>query len=138
MATRAPTHPDTDPPELQSTGGLLSRLFGDFTSLVRNEIALAKAELADSTNRAKAGFAALIGAVATLLAGALVLVAALILGLAEVMEPWLAALIVGVAISVIGIVLMVAAKKKLLPPHVEIDRTKAAVRSDVDVLARRT
>jgi len=138
MATRAAPHPDTDPLDLQSTPGLLSRLFGDFTSLLRNEIALAKAELADSTDRAKAGLAALIGAVATLLAGALVLVAALILGLAEVMEPWLAALIVGVAITVIGIVLMVAAKKKLVPPHVEIDRTKAAVRSDVDVLARRT
>jgi hypothetical protein len=35
-------------------------------------------------------------------------------------------------------VLMAAAKKKLLPPHVEIDRTRASVRSDVDVLARRT
>lgn len=135
---RAAAHPDTDPLELQSTGGLLTRLFGDFTSLLRNEIALVKAELTDSSNRAKAGFAALIGAVATLLAGALALVAALILGLSQVMEPWLAALIVGAAITVIGIVLLVAARKKLLPPHVEIDRTKAAVRSDVDVLARRT
>jgi len=40
--------------------------------------------------------------------------------------------------TVVGIVLMITAKKKLLPPHVEIDRTRAAVRSDVDVLARRT
>jgi len=138
MATQAAAHPDHDPLERESTPGLLSRLFGDFTSLLRNEIALAKAELADSTNRAKAGLIALIGAVATLLAGSLVLVAALILGLAEVMEPWLAALIVGVVITVVGIVLMITAKKKLLPPHVEIDRTRAAVRSDVDVLARRT
>jgi xanthine/uracil permease len=138
MASRAAAHPDPDPLDLQSTPGLLSRLFSDFTSLLRNEIALAKAELSDSTDRAKAGFAALIGAVATLLAGSLVLIAALVLGLAEVMKPWLAALIVGVVITVIGIVLMVAAKKKLLPPHVEIDRTRASVRSDVDVLARRT
>ena len=137
MATRA-APADTDSLELQSTPGLIGRLFGDFTSLLRNEVALAKAELADSTDRAKAGMAALIGAVATLLAGALVLVAALVLGLAEVMEPWLAALIVGGVITVVGIVLLIAAKKKLLPPHVEIDRTRAAVRSDVDVLARRT
>ena len=138
MSTRAAPQPDNDPLAQQSTAGLLSRLFGDFTSLLRNEIALAKAELADSTTRAKVGLVALVGAVATLLAGSLVLVAALILGLAEVMEPWLAALIVGAAITVIGIVLMIAAKKKLLPPHVEIDRTKASVRSDVDVIARRT
>jgi len=138
MATRAAPPPDGDPLEFQSTPGLLSRLFGDFTSLLRNEIALAKAELAESTSRAKAGLAALMGAIATLLAGSLVLVAALVLGLAEVMEPWLAALIVGVVITAIGVALLIAAKKKLLPPHVEIDRTRAAVRSDVDVLARRT
>ena len=69
---------------------------------------------------------------------ALVLVAAIVLGLAEVVEPWLAALIVGVVIIAVGFALLIAAKKKLLPPHVEIDRTRAAVRSDVDVLARRT
>jgi putative superfamily III holin-X len=138
MATRAPTAPTSDPLERESTPGLLSRLFGDFTALVRNEIALAKTELSESTTRAKAGLAALMGALATLLAGSLVLVAALVLGLAQVMEPWLAALIVGAVITAIGIVLLVAAKKRLVPPHVEIDRTRAAVRSDVDVLARRT
>jgi hypothetical protein len=126
------------PLERESTAGLLSRLFGDFAALLRNEIALAKAELSESTNRAKAGLGALMGAVATLLAGSLVLVAALVLGLAEVMEPWLAALVVGVAISALGVVLLLSAKKKLLPPHLEIDRTRAAVRSDVDVIARRT
>jgi hypothetical protein len=122
----------------ESTAGLLSRLVGDFAALVRNEVALAKAELAESSTRAKAGVAALIGAVSTLLAGSLALVAAIILGLARVMEPWLAALIVGVAITAVGVVLLFGARKKLVPPHIEIDRTRAAVRHDVDVLARRT
>jgi hypothetical protein len=138
MATRAEAHPANDPLEHESTPGLLSRLLGDFTALLRNEIALAKAELAESATRAKAGLAALMGAIATLLAGSLVLVAALVLALAEVMEPWLAALIVGVVITGVGVALLIAAKKSLLPPRVEIDRTRAAVRSDVDVLARRT
>ena len=137
MATRAAAASDSDPLQHESTPGLFSRLFGDFTALLRNEIALAKAELSESSMRAKAGLAALISAVATLLAGSLVLVAALVLGLAKVMEPWLAALVVGIVITAVGVVLLVAAKKKLLPPHVEIDRTRSAVRSDVDVLARR-
>jgi xanthine/uracil permease len=124
--------------ERESTAGLLSRLLGDFTALVRNEVALAKAELADSASRARAGMVALIAAVATLLAGALTLIAALILGLAEVMEPWLAALVVGVVFAAVGLVLLRGAKSKLLPPHVEIERTRAAGRHDVDVLARRT
>lgn len=124
--------------EQESAASLLSRLVGDCAALVRNEIALAKAELSESTTRAKAGVAALIGAAATLLAGSLALIAAIILGLAEVMKPWLAALIVGVAISAIGFLLLQAARKKLLPPHLEIDRTRNAVRHDVQVLARKT
>ncbi|HEY7639722.1 MAG TPA: phage holin family protein [Steroidobacteraceae bacterium] len=116
----------------------MSRLVGDFAALVRNEVALAKAELSASTTRAKAGVAALIGAVATLLAGSLALVAAIILALAKVMDPWLAALIVGVVISAVGLALLMGARKKLVPPHIEIDRTRNSVRHDVDVLARRT
>jgi hypothetical protein len=124
--------------ENQSPAGLLSRLVSNLAELVRNEIALAKAELSASTTRAKGGIVAFIGAVSTLLAGSLTLVAAIILALAKVMEPWLAALIVGVAISAVGLLLLHGARKKLLPPHLEIDRTRAAVRHDVEVLARRT
>jgi hypothetical protein len=124
--------------EQESAASLLSRLVGDCSALVRNEVALAKAELAESATRAKAGLVALIGAVSTLLAGALALVAAIILGLATVVEPWAAALIVGVAITVVGLILLQGARKRLLPPHLEIDRTRASVRNDVQVLARRT
>lgn len=124
--------------ERESTAGLLSRLFGDLAALFRNEFALAKAELSSSATRAKAGLASLIGAVATLLAGSLALVAAIILALSRVMEPWLAALIIGVVITAVGAVLLKNARKKLLPPHIELDRTRESVRSDVDVLARRT
>jgi lipopolysaccharide export LptBFGC system permease protein LptF len=124
--------------EHESAATLLSRLVGDFAALVRNEVALAKAELSESSMRAKAGVVALIGAVSTLLAGALALVAAIVLGLSKVMEPWLAALVVGVVITAVGLLLLLGARKKLVPPHVEIDRTRQAVRQDVEVLARRT
>ena len=124
--------------EQESAASLLSRLVSDCSALVRNEVALAKAELSESSTRAKAGLVALIGAVATLLAGSLAVFAAIILVLAKVMEPWLAALIVGVTVSVIGLLLLQGARKKLLPPHIEIDRTRAAVRNDVEVLARKT
>ncbi len=124
--------------EHESAGALLSRLVSAFTELVRNEVALAKAELAESSTRAKSGLVALIAAVSTLLAGSLALVAAIILGLSRVMEPWLAALIVGVAITGVGMFLLQGARKRLMPPHLEIERTRAAVRHDVEVLARRT
>jgi lipopolysaccharide export LptBFGC system permease protein LptF len=135
-----PASPELPPEselEHQSATALLTRLVSAFTELVRNEVALAKAELSESSTRAKSGVMALIGAVATLLAGSLALVAAIILGLSKVMEPWLAALLVGVAISGIGLFLLYGARKKLVPPHLEIDRTRTAVRQDVAVLARR-
>lgn len=139
MAQPAPAEfPHESELERQSATTLLGRLISAFTELVRNEVALAKAELSESSTRAKAGIAALLGAVSTLLAGSLALVAAIILGLAKVMEPWLAALIVGVVISVVGLFLLRGARKKLVPPHLEIERTRTAVRQDVEVLARRS
>ena len=125
------------PPDNESMPALLTRLVGAFAELVRNEVALAKAELSESSTRAKSGVVALIGAVSTLLAGSLALVAAIILGLSKVIEPWLAALVVGLLITAVGFFLLHGARKKLVPPHVEIDRTRAAVRQDVEVLARR-
>jgi hypothetical protein len=124
--------------ERESAAGLLSRLLGDFTALVRNEVALAKAELSEAANSAKAGLAALAIAAALLLAGSLTLIAAIVLALAEVMEPWLAALIVGGVLALVGFVLLQGAKKKLQPSNLDMGRTRSAVRNDAEVLARRT
>ena len=41
-------------------------------------------------------------------------------------------------ITIVGFFLLRAARRKLEPPHIEIDRTRTAVRQDVDVLARRS
>jgi hypothetical protein len=124
--------------ERQSAAGLLSRLLDDLTALVRNEVALAKAEFSDAASTAKAGFAALAIAFTVLLAGALTLLAAVVLALAEVMEPWLAALVVGVVLAIVGAVLLQGAKKKLQPSQLDMSRTRSSVRSDAEVLARRT
>src|SRR6188474_63139 len=124
MARTAPTEfADESELEHESATTLLGRLISAFTELVRNEVALAKAELSDSTTRARSGIVALIGAVSTLLAGSLALIAAII---------------VGAVISVVGLLLLQGARRKLVPPHLEIERTRTAVRQDVDVLARRT
>lgn len=124
--------------ERESAASLLSRLLSDFTALLRNEIALAKAELAEAATSAKLGLVGLAVAAALLLAGFLTLLAAIVLGLAEVMEPWLAALIVGVALTLVGVLLLQSAKKKFQPSNLDMSRTRTAVRSDAEVIARRT
>ena len=72
------------------------------------------------------------------MAGVSALLAAAILALAKVVEPWLAAAIVGIAISVIGFVLLQAARSKLRPSALKPERTSESLRRDAQVVARRT
>jgi VIT1/CCC1 family predicted Fe2+/Mn2+ transporter len=92
--------------EDESLGNLFSRLSEQASTLIRQEIQLAQTEMTRKATKAgrNAAFIAL-GAVIAL--GAyLSLVAALILVLAQVMEAWLAALIVAVVLG-IGAALLV-------------------------------
>jgi xanthine/uracil permease len=121
-----------------SATGLFSRLIGDAGALFRNEVALAKAELATAASNAKLGAAALAIAAVVMLAGAMSLIAALILGLAEVVAPWLAALIVGVVLAVIGLAMFQTAKKKFSATAMPFARTQTSLQQDAAVLVRRT
>jgi hypothetical protein len=110
---------------------LLTELWENSEKLVRQELALALAELDDRIDKTKAALAsaAIGGAVAY--AGVLALVAAMILLLAEVMAAWLAALIVGVLATGCGALLLQKAKKNVEPDKLKLDRTARSVRRDV-------
>jgi len=85
-----------------SVGELVERLSAQVTALVRDELALATAEM--KRKGAQAGVGAGIGgagAVGALL-GLGALTAAAVLGLATVLAGWLAALIVGLALVVLA------------------------------------
>lgn len=77
-------------------GAVLAHMWENGEKLARQEIALGLAELQLRADKLKKGLLAgvIFGAVYN--AGILLLLAALVLGLSEVMAPWLAALIVGV------------------------------------------
>jgi hypothetical protein len=94
-------------------GELFSELVHETTSIVKNEIVLAKTEMtAKATSAAKdAAMIGVGGAVALL--GAIALLAAVIAGLSMVMPVWLAALIVGGVLCAIGGALTMGGLKKL-------------------------
>src|SRR5688572_25806825 len=77
-------------------GELVSELWENSETLVRKEFELALAELDSRVEDAKVGIRNAAAGGAVLYAGMLAIVASLILLLAEVMAPWLAALLVGV------------------------------------------
>ncbi|MDX6645605.1 MAG: hypothetical protein QOK40_1332 [Miltoncostaeaceae bacterium] len=116
-------------------GELLRQLSQETSTLVRQEVALAKAELAEKGKRAGVG-AGLVGAAAVLGLAALgALVAFLILVLAEAMAAWGAALIVTLALAALAGALALAGKKKIqqaTPPVPE--QAVESVKEDVELV----
>jgi uncharacterized membrane protein YqjE len=97
----------------QSTAELLKRLSDQTTTLVRQEIRLAQAELQEKGKRAGMGAGMFGGAGLVALFAAGTLVAALVLLVATALEPWLAALIVGVALLAVAGILALTGKKQV-------------------------
>jgi hypothetical protein len=122
------------PLEDESAPGLLGRLIEDVTSLFRNELALARAETMEAAHKAKAGVGAVATGGAVALLGGVALVVAAILGLATVMVAWLAALIVGAVLVVVGYAMVSSGKKRLEPSNLTLDRTRESLRRDKETV----
>lgn len=109
---------------------LFSNLTDEVRTLVRNEIQLAQAEMAAKATQAAKGAASIAIAGAVMFCGLLVLLAAAVFGLSTVMPAWLAALIVGVVVLIIGAIMVQAGRKKLQKLNLTPDRTVASFRND--------
>jgi len=123
--------------ERESAIGLLRRLVDEFSLLFRKEIALAKAEAVQSFSHLKAAAISMASGGAILFAGLLVLLAAAVLGLSHVVADWLAALIVGGLVSIVGFVMINSGKNKFDSSALKPERTQRALQRDKDLLARR-
>lgn len=124
--------------DASSVGRLLTQLVDDVAVLIRKELALAGSEVSHSIEQAKAGVGGLVGGGAVLYAGMLFLLLAATLGLAEVMPAWAAALIVGGAVSLVGLIMFQGGKSRMQPSAFTPDRTKRAVRDDAEMIRRQT
>jgi hypothetical protein len=95
-----------------SIGALVGQFSERVSTLVRTELELAKAEATQSAKSMGAGGAAIVGAAVLAFFALAVLIAAAVLGIAEALPGWLAALIVGIALLVIaGIVAALGARR---------------------------
>ena len=120
-----------------SVVGLLRQLTHEVPSLFTKELALAKAEFQASLNTLKAGVAGVAGGAMVLMAGFIILLMAVVYGLSTMMAPWLAALIVGVVVMIIGFVMVQSGKKQFEPSHFKPDRTLDALNKDQEALRRK-
>jgi hypothetical protein len=85
---------------------LLRLLLKDLSTLCRQEIALAKADLSSSLCAARRSIAVLMVGGAVIFCGLLALVSAAILALGAIMPMWLSALVVGMTVITLGCVLL--------------------------------
>jgi putative superfamily III holin-X len=134
------TH-DTPPDELRERpiADLVKQLAGQTSTLVRQEIDLAKAELTDKGKTAGKGAGLLGGAAVVGLLAAGALTACLILALSEAMDAWLAALIVTVVMGAVAAFLAIRGRDRIraaTPPVPE--QTIETVKEDVEWAKTRT
>ena len=119
----------------QGVGELVGQLTEQVSLLVRDELALAQAELKAKGKAAGLGAGLFGGAGLVAAYGLGVLIAAAVLGLAVAVDAWLAALIVGVVVlAVAGVMALVGKKQvtKATPPLPT--ESIEGVRQDVDAL----
>ncbi len=112
----------------RSLGDLFAELARETSTLVRNEVKLAKREMTDKATTAGKHIGSLVAGGAIAYAGFLVLLAALVMGLDEWMPTGLAALIVGALVAAVGYFLvqrgLSALKSMDLAPHETIESLK--------------
>ena len=114
---------------------LTAKLGEQLSRLMREEVALARAEMFANTRQAMMGGGLFGGAALAGHTGWLVLVAAAVAGIAVVLPVWAAALIIGGALVVIASVLAMLGRRRFkwgVPP---LRMTTDTIREDVGELA---
>jgi len=110
------SRPLSVPEQDASVIGLLRQLSREVPDLFTKELALAKAELQASLTTLKAGIAGVAGGAIVLLAGFIILLMSVVYGLSLFMAPWLAALIVGVVVMIVGFAMLQSGKNNSSRP----------------------
>jgi xanthine/uracil permease len=111
----------------RSLGDLFSDLSRETTTLVRQEVQLAKAELTQSATEAARGIGMLVAGGAVAYAGLLFLLLAII---EAGWDPWLSALVVGLVVVAIGAVLVLRARESLKPTNLAPQKTVETLKED--------
>ena len=118
--------------EERSLGDLFSELAAETGTLVRQEVALAQTELTQKATKVgkNVGFLAVGGAVGY--AALLAVLAAVILGLANFVPAWAAALIVGAAVGIVAYLLISSGLKALQETNLIPTQTVETLKEDAE------
>ena len=125
-----PPPPDEDMRD-RSIGELVKTLADQTSTLVRQEIELAKAEVTQKGKQAGKGAGLLIGAAVLGLLAAGTLVAFLVMLLDGALPNWLSALIVGLVLAAIAAALAISGRNKVRQATPPAPQTMETLKEDV-------
>ncbi|MBO6784647.1 MAG: phage holin family protein [Alphaproteobacteria bacterium] len=108
--------------------GILRGLVADASLLVRQEIRLLKAELSEKADRVQKGLISIASGMLLALAALIILLQAVVVALANIMPPSIAALVVGVVVAAIAFVLLRIGQQTLKPENLKPQRTLLTAR----------
>jgi putative superfamily III holin-X len=123
----------------RSIGELFGQLTQDLSLLVRQETQLAKTEIQEKISRASRDLVALAAGGIVVLIGGFALAAAIILLLVDPvgLEPWVAALLVGVLLAGGGYVMLQKGLRDLKTVDPAPRRTVESVKEDIQAIKER-
>ncbi len=121
----------------RSLAELVSVLTSDLATLVRRESELVRTELGEKLQAAGRAVGEVAAGGILVLAALLVLLQALVLALARVMDPIWASLLVGVGVAGLGVWLVRTGMKMMSPEHLSPDRSARQFQKDADLMKGR-
>lgn len=124
--------------ETRPVTALMSELAEETSTLIRQQIALAKAEANEKVHQVTGGIKALVIGGAILLVSLFYILDAVVYGLATLLPEdyrlWLAALIVGVVVGVVGLILLKKGSSQLQATNLKPTRTTESVKRDAQTV----
>lgn len=125
----------------KSLPALFSELARETVDLVRKEIGLARSEVSQKISTAQGALVSVAIGAAILLAGLFLLLQAAVRGLEMVLPPdvapWLAPLVVGAVVALIGYLMLKGGSAKLSPDSLMPHRTLHSVQQDKNLATGR-
>ena len=113
---------------------IIKDLVADTTLLVRQELALARAEAEEKFEQMQTGVAAVAAGMLLAFASLIVLAQALVVALSNIMPPSIAALLVGLILAVIAFFAVRNGSEQLKPKNLTPRRTIRSVRESAETI----
>ncbi len=119
-------------PENRSLGELFSELSADMSELLRQEVALAQAEMSGKVSKIAAGAGMAAGGGMLAYAGLILLLIAISFFLTQWMVFWIASGIIAIVALVIGLILLQVGRSRIQNTSVTPDKTIESLKQDVE------